>query len=108
MRLVLPVLSALALAGCATAQMRLPDNLAAASRVEFEGIGGARKGHFTAGSYAGDYERSADRLSFLDTVVEGRGRSEFTLAGGDLAEAIEGRCRMRESALDLGVVEVTT
>jgi len=108
MRRLVPLLAALPLAACATAQMRLPDTLATASRVEFEGIGGWRSGHYTAGSYAGHYERSSDRLSYFDTVTESRGHSAFTLAGPELAEAIEGRCRMRESSLDLGLVEVTT
>src|SRR5688572_8358846 len=107
-RRLLPLLFVLALAGCATAQMRLPETLATASRVEFEGIGGWRSGEYTAGGYAGRYERSSDRLSYFDTVNESRGHSEFTLAGADVAEAIEGRCRMRESSLDLGLVEVTT
>ena len=102
------MLSALALSGCATAHMRLPDTLAAAERVEFEGIGGWRSGHYTAGGYSGRYERSADRLSFFGTVNEGRGHSEFTIAGADIAETVEGRCRMRQSSLDLGLVEVTT
>lgn len=88
--------------------MRLPDNLATASRVEFHGIGGWRSGDYTAGAYSGHYERSSDRLSYFDTVNESRGHSEFTLAGADVPEAIEGRCRMRESSLNLGLVEVTT
>jgi len=108
MRRVLPLLSLVLLAGCASAQIRLPDNLATASRVEFDGIGGWRSGSYTAGDYAGRYERSSDRLSYFDTVNESRGHSEFTLAGPDVPEAIEGRCRMRESSLDLGLVEVTT
>jgi hypothetical protein len=108
MRLLLTLLLAVPLAGCATAQMRLPDNLATASRVEFEGIGGWRSGDYTAGGYAGRYERSSDRLSYFDTVNESRGHSAFTLAGPDLPEPIEGRCRMRESSLDLGLFEVTT
>jgi hypothetical protein len=108
MRLLVPVLSVLALAGCASAQMRLPEALAAATRVEFDGIGGWRSGQYTAGGYSGRYERSADRLSYFDTVNDRRGHSAFTLAGADLPEPIEGRCRMRESSLDLGLVEVTT
>ncbi|HEY6815663.1 MAG TPA: hypothetical protein VI168_09005 [Croceibacterium sp.] len=88
--------------------MRLPDSLATASRVEFEGIGGWRSGDYTAGDYAGHYARSSDRLSYFDTVNESRGHSEFTLAGPEVPEAIEGRCRMRESSLDLGLVELTT
>jgi hypothetical protein len=105
---LLSALSALALAGCASAQMRLPENLAAASRVEFDGIGGWRSGDYTAGAYAGRYERSSDRLSYFGTVNEARGHSAFTLAGPDVPQPIEGRCRMRESSLDLGLVEVTT
>ena len=108
MRFVFPVFGALLLAGCATAQMRLPENLAAATRTEFTGIGGWRSGDYTAGAYAGRYERSADRLSFFGTLNEARGHSQFTIAGPGMPEAIEGRCRMRESSVDLGLVEVTT
>jgi len=88
--------------------MRLPDNLATATRTEFTGIGGWRSGDYTAGAYSGRYERSSDRLSYFGTVNEARGHSEFTIAGPDIPEGIEGRCRMRESSLDLGLVEVTT
>ena len=108
MRFVFPVFGALLLAGCATAQMRLPENLAAATRTEFTGIGGWRSGDYTVGAYAGRYERSADRLSFFGTLNEARGHSQFTIAGPGMPEAIEGRCRMRESSVDLGLVEVTT
>ena len=108
MRFVIPVLGALALSGCAAAQMRLPDNLAAATRTEFTGIGGWRSGDYTAGAYSGRYERSSDRLSYFGTVNEARGHSEFTLAGPDIPEAIEGHCRMRANSVDLGLVEVTT
>jgi hypothetical protein len=108
MRSFLAATALLALAGCATAQMQLPANLATASRVEFDGIGGWRSGAFTAGAYSGRYSRSAERLTYFDTVIEGRGQSAFTLAGPDTADAIDGRCRMRESALDLGLFEVTT
>lgn len=88
--------------------MRLPDNLASASRVEFKGIGGWRSGDYTAGDYSGRYERSADRLSYFGTVNEARGHSEFTIAGPDMPGGVVGRCRMRESSVDLGLVEVTT
>lgn len=108
MRALLPCLGASLLAGCATAEMRLPDNLATASRVEFEGIGGSRSGLYRAGAYSGRYARSADRLTVFGTVNEGRGHSEFTLAGGEFPAPVEGRCRMRQSSLDLGLVDVTT
>ena len=107
MRFVVPVLGALALAGCASAQMSLPNNLATASRTEFRGIGGWAKGDFTAGAWSGTYERSATRLSYLDPLVENRGHSEFTLASAG-TEPLEGRCRMRTNSVDLGLLEVTT
>ena len=107
MRLIVPFLGALALAGCASAQMRLPDNLATASRTEFDGIGGWATGRYTAGQWSGRYERSAETLSYLVPLTENRGHSEFTLAAAG-AEPLEGRCRMRENSLDLGLVEVTT
>ena len=107
MRRLTPIAGLLMLAGCASAQMSLPNNLASAERTEFKGIGGWSKGHFTAGAYSGSYERSATKLSYLIPLVENRGHSEFTLesAGG---EPLEGRCRMRENSVDLGLVEVTT
>ena len=107
MRLFVPVLGALALAGCATAQMQLPNNLASATRTEFNGIGGWAKGDYTAGAWSGRYERSATRRSYLIPLVENRGHSEFTLerVGTD---PLEGNCRMRENSVDLGLVEVTT
>lgn len=107
MRFIVPVLGALALAGCASAQMRLPDNLAAASRTEFEGIGGWMSGRYTAGPWSGRYERSAVQLSYLDPLKENRGHSEFTLAAAGTVP-LEGRCRMRENSLDFGLLEVTT
>src|SRR6478735_723401 len=86
MRFLIPALGAVALAGCASAQMRLPENLAAATRTEFTGIGGWRSGSYTVGAYAGRYERSSDRLSYFGTLNEARGHSEFTIAGPDMIE----------------------
>jgi hypothetical protein len=107
MRRFLPIIALLTLAGCASAQMQLPTNLASASRTEFNGIGGWAKGKYTAGAWSGRYERSATQLSYLIPLVENRGHSEFTLerVGSD---RLEGNCRMRENSVDLGLVEVTT
>jgi len=107
MRRILATAGLLALAGCASAQMSLPANLAAASRTEFVGIGGWAKGDFTAGPWSGRYERSASQLSYLAPLVENRGHSEFTLERTG-SEPIQGQCRMRENSVDLGLVEVTT
>ena len=98
----LTALGLFALAGCATAHMELPAPLAAGEQIEFAGIGGWASGHFSAAEYAGDYHRSAVRLSYLQPLVENRGASRFTLAdaaGGTL----EGQCRMRERSVDLGL-----
>jgi hypothetical protein len=88
--------------------MRLPDNLAAATRTEFTGIGGWRSGDYTVGPYSGRYERSADRLSFFGASTRRAATASSRIAGPTCPRAIEGRCRMRESSLDLGLVEVTT
>lgn len=101
------IVGLLALAGCASAQMRLPENLAAATRTEFQGIGGWAQGRFTAGAYSGTYQRSAYTLSYLDPLVENRGHSRFTLLAEGM-DPLEGECRMRENSVDLGLVEVTT
>ena len=107
MRRVLSIAAVLALAGCASAQMRLPENLAAATRTEFHGIGGWAKGDFSAGPWSGTYERSAEQLSYLIPLVENRGHSDFTLERAG-SEPLAGSCRMRENSVDLGLVEVTT
>jgi hypothetical protein len=96
------------LGACAPAQMRLPDTFAASSRTEFTGFTGWNHGRFTAGPYTGDYERSADRLAFVDTFRTSSARAEFTIAGPQVDSTIEARCRMREHSIDAGVVEVVT
>jgi hypothetical protein len=100
------LLPALAVSACAPAQMRLPDTFAASTRTEFVGFSGWNRGEFTAGAYAGDYERSADRLSFFDTLRSNTARAEFTIAGPEIGSTIEARCRMRERSIDTGLVEV--
>lgn len=104
----LMALGLFALAGCATAHMQMPPALAAGEQIEFAGIGGWASGQFTAGEYAGDYHRSAVRLSYLEPLIENRGSSRFTLADQTAAAPVEGQCRMRERSVDLGLVEVTT
>jgi hypothetical protein len=96
-----------ALAGCASAQMRLPETLAASERTQFVGIGGWASGHFTAGVWSGDYARSAERLSYLRPIVENRGASRFSLNGPE-GDTVTGQCRMRERSVDFGLIEVTT
>ena len=105
MRLLPLLLGAVALSACAPAQMRLPSSLAAAERVEFEGITGWERGDFHAGDYSGGYERSAERIGFFE-IKENRGHSAFVVEGPEIGSTLEGFCRMREGSLDFGLVEV--
>ena len=105
MRLLPLLLGAVALSACAPAQMRLPSSLAAAERVEFDGITGWERGDFRAGDYFGGYERSAERIGFFE-IRENRGHSAFVIEGPEIGTTIEGFCRIREGSLDFGIVEV--
>jgi len=106
MRRFLPLASLCLLAACAPAQMHLPDTFAASTRTEFTGFTGWNHGRFTAGSYAGEYERSAERLVFLDAYKTSTAHGEFVVAGPEIGSTIEARCRMREHSVDTGFVEV--
>ncbi len=98
-----------ALSACAPAQLQLPHTLAAAStRTEFTGFTGWNDGRFTAGSYHGEYDRSAGRLEFLETFRTDSARAEFVVAGPEISSTIEADCRMRERSIDAGIVEVVT
>ena len=108
MRRFLPLIALSLLAGCASAQMQLPAGLAPGSRIEFTGFTGWNHGRFTAGPYAGEYERSADRTVFLDAFKTQSARAEFSVAGPEIGSTIEARCRMRERSIDTGLVEVLT
>ena len=97
------------LGACAPAQLDLPNTLASAStRTEFAGFTGWNHGRFTAGNYAGKYERSADRLEFFETFKSQSARAEFVVAGPEIGSTLEARCRMRERSIDTGLVEVVT
>lgn len=103
----LVLFAVLALGGCAAAQMRLPAALSEAStRTEITGIGGKPSGRFVAGAYAGDFNRSLDRWSFLDRIAR-TGHSDFVVAGPEISSTIEARCDMRERAVDLSLAEMT-
>jgi hypothetical protein len=109
MRVFLTLLGAGAVSACASAQLDLPSTLATAStRAEFTGWTGWTHGSFAAGSYRGDYERSADRLEFFETFRTNSARAEFVVAGPEIGSTIEGECRMRERSVDTGIVEVVT
>jgi hypothetical protein len=99
--------SSLLLAGCASAQMRLPPSLAAAGeRIPFERMSGWTQGHLVAGDYRGHYERGLTRAE-LDSVKETRGYTRFVLEGPGISSTIEGRCGVRQRSLVLGPVEIT-
>ena len=101
------LLFCLFLGACAPAQMRLPSSLAEGlTRTEFVGIGGRPEGRFTAGAYTGSFDRSLERFAF-DGAIARTGHSDFIIAGPEISSTIEGRCGMREHAVNLGLAEVT-
>lgn len=106
MRAVLLALTA-ALAACTPAQMRLPAALGdSGERLEFTGIGGGQRGQFVAGPYSGRFDRSLERFSFAP-LAQRSGHGDFIISGPEISSTIEGRCDMRERALDFGSVEMT-
>ncbi|MXO61262.1 hypothetical protein GRI89_17090 [Altererythrobacter salegens] len=111
MRLPIALAAPLMAGACAAiqpAEMRVPQPLIDQSvRLPVEGIGGWNHGRFRTGDYAGDYERSEERLAFLDAVVRNSGHSGFVIKGPGISSTIEADCRMRERVLDFGVVEFT-
>lgn len=97
----------LALAGCsiASAQMVQPMGLGGANAVPMAGIGGGRSGDFTIGDAAGDFTRSAGRVSFFGDLIERqKGSTAFTLNGAALGTPVSAMCRMRERTVNYAFV----
>ncbi|MGX7894113.1 VV20781 family protein [Tsuneonella sp. HG222] len=105
-KIVLTLLAAGLLSGCATPAMEVPAALAMGTeRITFEHMSGWNRGRFVAGEYAGDYFRTLDRASLgLVNVTEGRGR--FTVAGPGISDTIEGDCGVSEAALAFDNIEI--
>jgi len=98
---------ALLLAGCAPAQMRLPQSLATASeRIPFDHMGGWTRGHFVAGEYRGSYERGLDRAE-LGILKLTDGFTKFAVEGPGISSTIEGQCGVRQRSLLLSALEIT-
>jgi hypothetical protein len=98
---------ALTVAGCAPAQMRLPQSLAAASeQIPFEHMNGWSRGHLVAGEYRADYERGLARAG-LGVIKLTDGYTRFALGGPGISSTIEGRCGVRQASLVLKSVEIT-
>jgi hypothetical protein len=109
MRPFAPLLTTLALSGCAAlppAHMALPPDLPARTEATaITGMGGGTRGSFTVAGADGSFNRSATRLAlFDDLAVFDRGGAGFTLAGPGAAPAIAAVCSQRQTTVNLGIV----
>lgn len=109
-RTVVPLLGALALAGCAglaikPAQMELPAELAGTPATTIAGIGGSAgsgtKGRFDAAGVAGSFERSASRLALFERWQQDRAAVSISFDGGLGAAS----CKLRGQTATAGIVE---
>lgn len=102
-----PLISALALTGCAIspARMALPGSLAVEQGFAFEGIGAGQHGSFRAGPYIASFQRSDTRLALFDSIFERRaGNTSFALQGPEIDGTIEARCKVRERTITIRIV----
>jgi len=116
-RAALAVLAAcVLLAGCDTikpAQMKLPDGLAAGTEdARITGMGGGTRGSYQlagiSGANVGNFTRAASRLSlFDDLAVFNRGGASFSIYGADFAQAVNARCTLRQTTMQIRVLAFT-
>jgi hypothetical protein len=106
-RLRCGITAAAALAGLTTigcslplepARMQVPQTLASAAPVEFDGLSGGRQGRFTLGGQPVQFRRMGDTLSVLDALHFDRVAVQFEHAG------TVGRCDGRGTTATAGVV----
>ncbi len=111
MKRYVSALFALVLGGCAAAQMVQPASLAEVAPIRIEQIGGGRSGQFsfTDGhdAFAGRFVRSADGLSYFNTIKDHRGTTDFTLTGPHLSAPLSARCDFAERVLEIGIFTST-
>lgn len=105
MRMMVPLLAAVPLAGCATAAMNGFDKLAAqgGERIDITAIPAWQDGSFALGVSQGQVRRRAvgDRQAWSDdpwatvsqAIIARTGTFTFTVAGPEIGGRIEGRCR---------------
>ena len=97
--------AAIALGACAIApaRMALPEALAAAPPLAFTGLGFGRSGSFDLAGQTVRFERTADRLSFFDTLSYDRAALRFSIQAAGGAETLA-VCKARRVEGTLGMV----
>jgi hypothetical protein len=105
--LSLAAIAALSASACAIrpAEMARPASLTTASATPITGIGGGERGSFTIGQNSGQFERSAQELSFFGLFNMKDGGVNFSLQGADFAQGLQAACTMRERSVTIDIVE---
>lgn len=95
------------LAGCASSQMAMPNQLVATTeRLELAGMGGWQDGQWRMGGSEGRFTRRSTETKLFDTFVRKAGGATFDLAGPEIGGSIGGRCGFDELEIDLGTLAV--
>jgi hypothetical protein len=105
--LSLAAIAALSASACAIrpAEMARPASLTTASATPITGIGGGERGSFAIGQNSGQFERSAQELSFFGLFNMKDGGASFSLQGADFAQGLQAACTMRERTVTIDIVE---
>jgi hypothetical protein len=105
--LSLAAIAALSASACAIrpAEMARPASLTTASATPITGIGGGERGSFAIGQNSGQFERSAQELSFFGLFNMKDGGVNFSLQGADFAQGLQAACTMRERSVTIDIVE---
>lgn len=105
--IALAAIAALTTSACAIrpAEMARPASLTTASATPITGIGGGERGSFAIGQNSGQFERSAQELSFFGLFNMKDGGVNFSLQGADFAQGLQAACTMRERSVTIDIVE---
>lgn len=105
--LCLAAIAAFSTSACAIrpAEMARPASLTTANATPITGIGGGERGAFAIGQNSGQFERSAQELSFFGLFNMKDGGVSFSLQGADFAQGLQAACTMRERSITIDVVE---
>lgn len=89
-----------------TARMRLPEALKQqTTRHLATGFGGANRGRYAFGAYAGDFTRIESRWAVFDPLyAANRGKSSFTVEGPGLEQPVSATCQLKQKVVTIGIV----
>lgn len=105
--LCLAAIAAFSTSACAIrpAEMARPASLTSANATPITGIGGGERGSFAVGQNSGQFERSAQELSFFGLFNMKDGGASFSLQGADFAQGLQAACTRRERSITIDIVE---